>query len=325
MLTSWSDTLVRTLNARGLDGEELARRCGIDPADLRDPDRRIPHLAWTRLWRAAVDATGDPALGLDVSHYVRPGTFNALGQAVLTSSTLHDALERIARFSHVVADFTVVTMVETPTEVGVVITWDDAVANPSDESIDAIMASIVRSARFMLNRSVAPLRLALRRPEPADRGPFDRVFQCPIEFSAPQNILVFDRSTAQLPVAGGNDRLAESHDRVAAAYLANLDPDTTAIHVRRVLPGLLPGGEPTIITTAAAMATSARTLQRHLQDEGTTFREVLRDVRHGLAVDYLRAGGHTVTEIAYLLGFTEVATFSRAFKQWTGISPSHFR
>jgi AraC-like DNA-binding protein len=324
VLTAWTSTLLRALAARGIDGVGLAVEAGIDPDALTDPDRRVPLTASTRLWRAAVAATGDPALGIDVSLFVRPGTFHALGHAVVTSPTLRDALHRIARFSQITADVASAGIEEAGGTVTWVLTWRPGSERPAFEAVDAIVTSVVRTARFMLDREVAPVALELERPEPADRERFDHVFRCPITFGAAANRLTFDRFTAERPVAGGNDEIARHADGVVAAYLARLEPATAVRRVRQVLPGLLPGGEPTLRSTASALNTSARTLQRQLHDDGTTFRDVLRDVRRDLAVAYLREGGHSVTEITYLLGFGETAGFSRAFKQWTGVSPSRF-
>ncbi|MFY0533849.1 helix-turn-helix transcriptional regulator [Nannocystis pusilla] len=92
-------------------------------------------------------------------------------------------------------------------------------------------------------------------------------------------------------------------------------------HVVRALPGELPSLE----ATAKALATSTRTLQRALQAEGTTFQALVDEVRRDLSLGYLREGQRTVSEIAFLLGFTEVATFTRAFRRWTGSAPSAWR
>jgi AraC-like DNA-binding protein len=324
VLTAWTSTLLRALADRGVDGARLAAEAGIDPADLCDPDRRVPLAASTRLWHAAVDATGDPCLGLDVSRYVRPSTFYTLGHAVLTSSTLRDAMHRIARYSMLTADTAIASTDETVDGISLVITWRAGSEPAVDEAVDAIVACIVRSARFMLDRGVAPTGLALERPRPADTTPFEQLFRCPIRFGAPTVRLTFDPITADRPVAGANAEIARMNDDVTAAYLARLEPATATRRVRQVLPNLLPGGEPTVRSTASVLNTSARTLQRQLHEEGTTFRAVLRNVRRELAVGYLRGGDRSVTEITYLLGFSETPTFSRAFKQWTGVAPSHY-
>lgn len=325
VLTAWTAALLEALTQRGLDARALAAGAGIPATAMAHPDHRIPLAASTRLWRAAVEATGDRALGLDVSRFVRPGTFHALGQAVLSSPTLDDALERVARYSRVTADVAVVTIERLPDSTTLVIRWKPGCDLPSFESIDAVLSSIVRTARFMLDRSVSPTGVHLERPRPADLSPYAKVFRCPLTFDADEVRLTYDRATVERSVLGGNAELARANDTVVASYLAGLDPDTVTRRVRTALVDLLVGGEADACSVARVLNMSTRTLQRQLQQEDTTFRDVLRDLRRDLAEAYLRAGEHNVTEITYLLGFSETATFSRAFKAWTGVSPSRFR
>jgi AraC-like DNA-binding protein len=325
VLTAWTGTLLRALHDRGVDGPALAAEAGIAAELLADPDRRVPLEASTRLWRLAVDATRDEALGLDVARYVRPGTFHALGQAVLASPTLRDALARICRYSSVTSDVSVATTGEDRTGVWLQITWRPGATPPAPESVDAIFSTLLRSSRFMLDRSVAPVALQLERAEPSSTAMFERVFRCAIDFGASTNRVVFDPATADRAVAGGNAALARLSDQVVVGYLAGLEADTTAKRVRTALLDLLAGGDPTLRAVGRKLHTSERTLQRQLDEEGTGFRHVLREVRQELAEAYLRSGEHSVTEVTYLLGYQETATFSRAFKQWTGVAPSRFR
>ena len=327
VLTAWTGTLLRALGARGIDGAALAGEAGIAPQALADPDRRVPLAASTRLWRAAVEATRDPALGIEVSRFVRATTFHALGQAFLASPTLREALGRIARFSHVTADIALARA--EPTADGgfaLTITWRPGADPPAFEAVDAVLASIVRSARFMLDRSVAPVGMRVERPTPSSAAQqFTEFFGCPIDYAATDNTLVFDAATAGRPVPAGNPRLAQAGDAVLAAYLADRSQTTVTDSVRETVVRLLPSGDPTVEAVARAVHTSPRTLQRRLGEEGTNFRAVRDDARCELARAYLSAGDHSVLQLTYLLGFSEPAAFSRAFKRWTGVTPSAYR
>lgn len=326
VLMAWTGTLLRALEASGIDGGALAAEAGIPAAALADPDRRIPLAASKRLWRAAVDAAGDPALGIEVSRHVRPTTFHALGHAFLASPTLREALERTARYSHVTADHAVATVEVVGGTVRLAVTWRPGSPPPAPEAVDAALAAIVRSARFMLDRSVAPVSVELEHPQPPVTDRFDRFFRCPITYGAAANSLSFDLQTAERPVAGGNARLARANDRVLVEYLSHLEADRDVTgRAGRVIADLLPSGEPTVPAVARCLDLSPRSLQRHLEDEGTSFRSLLADVRRDLAIAYLEEGKYSVTEVTYLLGFSETAAFSRAFRRWTGSSPSTFR
>lgn len=326
MLTAWTGTLLRALEARGIDGVTLARDAGITPEQLADPDQRVPLDASSRLWAAAVTVTDDPAFGLEVARHVLPTTFHALGQAFLASATLRDALGRTARYCRVTADVADVSVEEVAGDVVLVIGWRAGTERPAHEALDAVLSAIVGGARFLLGRELAPRSLALERPSPgaAAEDRFQRVFRCPITFGAPTIRLAFATSDADRPMPGGNEALARTIDGVLSTYLAGLDGASVAERVRQAVVPLLASGEPRIAEVAHELAVSPRSLQRSLGEEGTSYREVLAEVRCELAVEYLRTGS-SVTETTYLLGFSETAAFSRAFKRWTGRVPSGAR
>jgi AraC-like DNA-binding protein len=326
VLSSWTRALIRALEARDVDALALARAAGIPLTALDDPERRVPLEASTRLWKAAVAATGDHAIGLEVSRHVRPTTFHGLGQAFLASTSLAAALERTARHSPLIYDPARATA--GPTEEGFVYTlgWRPGAVAPAAEAVDAVVAAIVRGARFMLGRQFDPLGIRFERPEPPAeaRGRFEGLFRCPMTFGHDTTELVYGAQVAHRQVPDAHPGVARSGETAVATYLARISSGSTVDQVRRVLAEALPLGEPAVAAVARTLDRSSRTLQRQLEEEGTTFREVLNDLRAELARAYLRDGEHTIAEITYLLGFSETAAFSRAFKRWTGVSPSRF-
>jgi AraC-like DNA-binding protein len=326
VLTSWTRALLRTLEARELDALALAKDAGIPLDALDDPEDRVPLDATTRLWRAAVDVTGDAALGLDVSRYVRATTFHGLGQAFLASPSLAVALERTARHSMLIYDPTVSTAGFTDEGFAFTLSWREGARVPAPEAVDAVLGAIVRSARFMLDRDVNPRLLRFERPEPsvAARLRFESFFRCPMTFGHSRTVLIYDDTVARRRVPTAHPEVAQLSESAVAAYLARISTGSIVDRVRRVLARTLPQGEPGVPTVARSLDMSARTLQRQLEEQGTTFRDVLNDLRSEMAQAYLLDGRHTIAEVTYLLGFSETAAFSRAFKRWTGVAPSRF-
>ena len=325
VLTSWTGTLLRALDERGVDVAAMLADIGLDEEIRSDPERRIPLAASTRLWDAAVAVTGDDAFGIDVSRHVRIGTFHGLGHAFMTSPTLRAALERAARFSRVTADMAVGSTRFEGGEFVFVNGWREGVARPAHAAVDAAMAAIVRSARAMLGRHLAPTRVQLTRPTPTNRARFEAFFRCPLHYESAENVLAFLRADVERPVPGGHDRLASVGDQTVAAYLARLRQKSVADQIREVLVDALAAGEPDVDAVAAELAMSGRTLQRRLREEGTSFRDVLASTRRDLAEALLASGAGSVTEIGHRLGFSETAAFSRAFRRWTGQSPASWR
>jgi AraC-like DNA-binding protein len=326
VLTSWTRALLRALEARQLDALALAKAAGIPLDALDDPEERVPHEASRRLWRSAVEITGDAAFGLDVSRYVRATTFHGLGQAFLASTSLVDALERTARLSKIVYDPVVATAGLTAEGYAFRVTWRAGAQSPAPEAIDAILGAIVRGVRFMLDRGVDPLVIRFERPPPPPDAMrrFEALFRCPMDFSHAETELVYDAAVAQREVPTAHREVAQQSESAVAAYLARISSGSTVDRVRRVLAEELSHGEPGVSAVARTLGMSGRTLQRQLEDEGTTFRDVLNELRREMALAYLRDGHHTIAEVTYLLGFSETAAFSRAFKRWTGVAPSRY-
>ncbi|MCW5893006.1 MAG: AraC family transcriptional regulator [bacterium] len=316
----WSATILRALAARGLDAGALAARAGIDPAAL-GPDARVPRTALNRLWAVAVETTGNPALGLEMPRYTAQTTFHALGYAVLASVTLREAFERIVRHRRLVGDVLELSLVDA----GDRYRFHIDVSRQPDipfQAVDAVAALCVRQARAL--RAPAPcdpLRVAFARPAPRDRAPYDRVFRAPIEFDQPANVVEWTRADLDDPLPTGNAELARGNDEVLVRFLTRLERSRVATRVQQALLDALPGGAPSKATIARTLGMSTRNLQRHLAAEGTSFSALLADARVSVARTYVEAGRLSVTEIAFVLGFADTSTFSRAFKRWTGMSP----
>lgn len=322
-LATWSATILRALAARGLDADAIARRAGIDPAAL-GPDARVPRAALTRLWEAAVEASGDPAFGLEVARHPAQTTFHALGYAVAASLTLKEALERIIRYRRLIGDVLELRLVEAGDRYRFEI---DVSAQPGvpPQAVDALAAVCVRQARALhAPRRCDPLAVTLTRAAPADVTPYRRVFHVAVRFGAPRNALEFARADLEDRLPAGNAELARGNDEVMVRYLARLEQSRLASRVQQALLDALPDGAPSKTAIARTLGMSARNLQRHLAAEGTSFKALLDEARVSLARTYVAEGRLSVTEIAFVLGFADTSTFSRAFKRWTGMSPREF-
>ena len=165
----------------------------------------------------------------------------------------------------------------------------------------------------------------MRRAEPADPGPWQRAFRCPIVFGASENVLLFTAADFDAPLEFANPELARHNDEVAARYLARFGKLLIRERLRAVLIEQLPRGEPSQDKAAEALHLSSRSLQRRLADEGTRYQDVLDDLRRELAMSYLREARHSISEITYLLGFSDTSSFTHAFRRWTGVAPSRWK
>lgn len=327
-INTWAIALVRTLDARGLDGRALMREAQLDPQLLDDPNGRAPLSGMSRLWRLAVAASGDPCLGLKVAAFVQPATFHSLGLALLASQNLEDALQRSARFSRIVSNVADVRVEDYGQGIKQVVRWlvDTPVV---EEAIDLLMASTVKIGSLLLGLGpgqLPNLSLRLRRSAtPEMQQEFRAHFGFEIEFSAEENALLVPHELARRTLPMANPQLARQSDQIIMDYLSRFDAARLSEKVRAELIARLPAGEPSRAEIAAALHLSEKTLQRRLREEDTSYQQLLDDIRRDLATQFLDDSRLSVCEITFRLGFSDQSSFTRAFRRWTGRAPGEFR
>jgi AraC-like DNA-binding protein len=323
VLSSWTRVIIDALEALGIDPVPVLLDAGFAADAFRDPNARLSASATAHLWRRASSRAANPAFGLYASRFVRPATFHALGYAVFASTTLRDALQRLLRYSHLVSDAAELELetARTSARLKFVIREGEV---PSAEALDAVMSLIVRTCRTLTDPSFSLLKLEQRRPAPLDQLPYTRFFRCPIAYEAKVDALTFAADSLDRRLLSANPELARHNDDLVRRYLADMREGTVVDRVRKALSEHL-SGDTSPGKVASLLGMSSRSLQRRLQEHGTSFVKVLADTRRELAASYLREQQWSITEIAFLLGFEDASAFARAFRAWTGTSPSEFR
>jgi AraC-like DNA-binding protein len=324
VLGSLALMLVQALDARGPAGRAHAAGVGIDLAMLGDPNYRCPLAATTHLWRVAVEVTGDPCFGLWACRFTSQTTFHALGFAAFASQTLREAFERFARYSRLVSDVAEIQLRRVGQREQVRFVPLEGQPQPAAEAIDATLCLIVRMARMLSAGKVSPLAVRLERPEPSFSEPFRKAFHAPVQFGQRENVLEFDAADLDEPLPTANAELAQQNDELVARYLARIKCGRVSNRLRSWLIEQLASSEPTAVVAARALGMSLRNLQRRLQEEGMTYREALSSTREAMARAYLEERRASITDIALVLGFSGSSSFSRAFRRWTGQSPSAY-
>ncbi|HDY99775.1 MAG TPA: AraC family transcriptional regulator [Pseudomonas sabulinigri] len=321
----WARAIAQALEGRGVNAAELFAELGIETEVLTDPDGRIPQDSMTRLWRRAVEVSGNPAIGLSMAQTLRPGHFSVVGYAMMSSRNLLEGFGRVVRYQRILGESADLVLSVEPGfyRISFAIHGDRLPA--PFQSHDAAMAYALAFCRWMTAQPIRPLRATFSIPEPADSTAYAELFDCPLEFSADCYSLHLSRDIMETPLASANDMLAQLHDRFAGDYLARFESDPVTHQARQVLCRLLPQGEPKRQAVANAMKVSTRTLQRRLQEEGISFQQLLEKTRRELALQYLGQPQLTLFEIACMLGFADPSNFFRAFKRWFGLPPGQYR
>jgi AraC-like DNA-binding protein len=316
--------------SKGVSQKVLAERSGIALAELQDPDHRVPFEKYVALMRASQELCKDPALALHFgeSPYAETGVSCVIGGFAETGA---EGFALWNRYSRLEADVESTgggdrfTLTRGAGQLWLV----DARKDPNDfpELTELTFSCMVCTSRRALGEHRYMLAVHVTHEAPAYRAEYDRIFQMPVVFGSDKNavLLTDDEWMTRRPPSSSRTVL-EVLSAHAEALLGGLESSkSTRGRVESLLTTALQTGEANMGTVAGKLGISRQTLFRRLRAEGTTFERVLDELRHRLALHYLSEKNLPVSDTAYLLGYSDRAAFSRAFKRWTGVSPRQTR
>jgi AraC-like DNA-binding protein len=311
--------------ALGHDPAPIFAGAGLDVGVLADPDARVPAVAVMAMLANAAESLGDSSLGLHLAERADIASFDIHAYAMLSSPTFGALCERLCRYQRLIHDTTrVVLDVETPlARLRHVLPGGLAIPRHSAEFV---VASWLRVGRLATGIDWSPVEVCFAHAAPAHRGEIDRFFRAPIRFGAAENALVFPAALLDAPCVGADPGLLAVLDRHAEDLLGRVPPRRSlADRVRVALAAELRGGVPRAAAVARQLHMSVRTLHRGLAAEGATFSDVLDQMRRELALRHLGESYLAIGEVAFVLGYSELSSFYRAFKRWTGMAPAAYR
>lgn len=312
--------------ARGVAPERLLQLAEVQSELLIDPDGRLPRASEVQLWEAAVRLTGDDDFGLHLAESADAGDLGGLGFAVRSSATLGEAYERVARY---------LALVNQDIELHICALSDDEVALrhvppsqklPPRQAIECFMALLFSIGRRGIGADFRLRAVRLRHERPANIDAHLRLFGVDPGFGAAHDELLVERHLLGRPKPDAEPALGSVLDRHLHDLLRQLPPKAGFLdRLRAMLLGKLQEGEPSLTELARGLHMSPRGLQRRLQQEGTSLKELTASLRAELAQRHLDERQLSIGEIAFFLGFSEPSTFHRAFKRWTGMTPAEYR
>jgi AraC-like DNA-binding protein len=321
----WVKGIAEMLAAEGLDVRVLLDAAGIDPAALESQGARLPTEKISHLWELAVERSGNPAIGLAQHHVVRPASFDVVGYSMMSCADLRSAFERLIRYLLILSDALTMTMSEERVGYRVTFVLFGGDRPVPRQRIEFIFVTLIGFCRWISGREVYPLEVELPYPAPPDLAPYRAAFRCRVSFEAPAASLLLAHADLIAPLPTSNPLLAEMHERFAGEYLRHFDNARISYRAREMIIRRLPDGEPRRDEVASQLCMSERTLQRRLEEESTSFIQLLDDTRRELAEQYLGRLHLSLAQAAYLLGFADQSSFFRACRRWFDLSPGQYR
>lgn len=307
----------------GVNPAHVLRLAGL-PADLfARKDAKMTPSEYFRLWRGLEQAAGTDVLPLNIGQHLSVEAFDPPIFASLCSANLNTALQRLAQFKQLVGPMTLLIEI---TAHQTCITFD---CYGNDEPIPRSLAAaelvfLTELARLGTRKRIVPLRVEVMEFLD-DQASYQQYFGVPLS-SASANRLIFSAEDAEYPFLTENTAMWDFFEAGLTAKLSDLAVEASMTErVRSTLQEMLPAGESSIEEVANRLAMSKRSLQRKLSEEMSSYQEVLNATRRDLAQAYLSRSSASLVEIAYLLGFQDANSFSRAFRDWTGRTPGEYR
>lgn len=311
--------------AQGVETGPILHAARIDPATLEDPDGRVTLEQMRVFWQQAVEQSGDPSIGLHAGRHVTRGIYRTFEFLAGYSSTIGAAVKRFAEYMPLINSWLVMET-ERDQRCGRLIISTVYGFLPRTTAEYVISAFLHMTRQFWaLEWKPARACFEFSRPEVlADEHA--QVLGCEVEFDAPRTEMIVDAATWDLPVHTADEALVAVLEEHAQRLMAQHATASVLVQsVRDVVGRSLAGGDVGLEAVAGQLGMTGRTLQRRLSDEGLAFGDMVDMVRLGAARMRLTELHLSLGEVAYMVGFAEQSSFSRAFKRWTGMSPSDYR
>ena len=306
------------------DPEPIFRKLYLDIDIAKDPYARISYAKVEKLWVETISLIDDPVIGLKAATIWHPSSAGSLAYAWLASSSLRTAFERLIRYLKVITEGMEYSIEEEDNLYAVIHRFNKGVTD-TPAMVDVNLAILTNLCRINYDKTLNPVSISFTHSEPEDAGEYFSFFRCPVIFNAPDNRITFTQEVVNKRLLSENPLLAQLNDQVMIKYLAQLEGNNIIERVKTTIIDQLPSGHVTDSTVSEALYITKRTFHRRLQEQKTTFRIILNGLRQELADQYIQDSSLTLNEISFLLGFSEISSFSRAFKRWTGVSPRSYR
>ena len=313
------------LHEAGVPPASLLQRAGLTIDEVDDPGRRIEVSAQIKFLNIAANALQDDLLGFRLSQSFDPREMGLLYYVLSSSESFTDAMSNGERYTRIVNEGIEIKF--EPSRAAITIDCVGVDRLSDRHQFEFWLFSIVRMCRQITGTRLAPRHFSFRHCRDATPPECRAFLGCEVTYGANLDEIVLPAQVNMLPIVGSDRYLHEMLVNYAEEALASRTPERTSLRsrVEHEIGPLLPHGKAKASTVAKQLGVSNRTLARLLAVEGLTFSRILDQNRADLAKSYLTHGDLSISQIAWLLGYREVSTFTHAFKRWYGISPTEQR
>lgn len=318
--------LVHYLDTEGvLDRARIEQHIGLPLEQLQDPDLRIPASAHYQLWTLAESVTGDPGIGLHAGQVVDPERMGLVGHVFFNCDTLGEALVQYVRLHRLINESVMLSLEQTADQA--ILTWQPEQPDfYCRQDMDRTLAAAVSRTRHFINPDIRADWLDIAHPEPAYASEYPALFGGDVRFGCGITRIAFASHFLDSPIPHRNPYVYSAVLKQVNSLLARLQTRRSfSRKLRRLISKQMATDRIDADSLARQCHMSRQTLYRRLKKEGLSFHDLVEQVRKDKALRYVAEDRYALGEIAFLLGFSELSAFSRAFKRWTGEAPAQYR
>jgi AraC-like DNA-binding protein len=318
--------LIDAITAAGGNPEEILQGFGLDRSVFFKPEGFIPCSVFAGILREAARLTADDCFGLHFAERFNPKNIGPLAYVALNSPTIGAGIQNVERYLHVY-DSSAKWFFTAEGDRGYVrFVLTDLGIEPLRQSNEHGVTIVINALRMMVGSHWAPQEVHFAHEAPERTSEHHRIFRCPVLFGCETNALVIELSFAERAVPAADQQLYLIMKQYLDQVLSEMPKeDSLFAAIRKAVAEAMRDGDPKLAKVAKKMAMGSRTLQRRLKDYGFDFKKLVEDTRQRFAVNYLKDRKNSLTEIAFLLGYSELSAFNRAFKRWTGSTPLDYQ
>ncbi len=309
-----------------VDLGDILEAVGLPRDQQPEPNMGLPLNAFARLLELAAARADDQCFGLHFAHAFPRGGTRSLGFLILNAPDLGTCLECLCRFVGLQCEGVEFTLTDKAGIARLAMRVSPSLVTPRKQFVEFVMALIVRRIGWEFAGGCTPLSAEFEYREPNCGGEYELLFGRNLKFDAPETAVTMQADSLKLRSAHADERLFDFLSEIAAAELVRLDRSHDIVwQVGENIVANLALRRANLESAATALGLTSRQLQTELKRHGTTFDEEVARTRRALAERYLRDSDLALTEIALMLGFSELSAFTRATRSWLGMPPSQWR
>jgi AraC-like DNA-binding protein len=318
--------LLEAITAAGGNPDQILQAWDLDRSIFSKSEGFIRCSAFAGILKDAALATGDDCFGLHFGESFHPKNIGPLAYVALNSPTIGTGIQNVERYLHVYDSSAKWFFTAEGNRGYIRYTLADVGIEPLRQINEHGMTLVVNTLRMMVGSQWAPQEVQFAHEAPEQTSEHHRIFRAPVVFGCETNALVIELGFTEREVPAADQQLYQIMKQYLDQVLSEMPrEDGILSSIRKAIAESMRDGDPKLARVAKKMAMGPRTLQRRLKEYGFDFKKLVEDTRQRFAVSYLKDRKNSLTEVAFLLGYSELSAFNRAFKRWTRSTPLDYQ